>query len=44
MKTIPRPQLDSAQVLTPAQMNTIHFGGNHSPLPPEPLKAVGSQR
>lgn len=41
MKKIPEPDLKNAQVLTPAEMNRIHFGGNHSPLTPEKLKDLG---
>lgn len=32
MKKIPKPQLRSAKLLTPAEMNAIHFGGQHTPL------------
>lgn len=40
MKKIPEPDLQSATVLTPAQMNAIHFGGNHTPLTAEQLAAL----
>ena len=40
MKKIPEPKLKSAVELTPAQMNSIHFGGNHTVLTPEQLEGV----
>ena len=30
MKIIPKPEFKSAHKLTAAEMNRIHFGGNHS--------------
>lgn len=42
MQKIPKPDLKSAQVLKPAQMNTIHFGGIHTPLSPEQLKEIAA--
>ncbi len=38
MKPIQHPRLKSATVLTAAQMNAIHFGGNHTPLTPSQLR------
>lgn len=32
MKKIKPPTLKSARILTPAEMNAIHFGGNHTSL------------
>ena len=43
MKKIPEPRLSSASVLTPAQLNKIHFGGNHTPLTPEQIKALARE-
>ena len=40
MKKIPEPELSSATVLKPAQLNTIHFGGIHTPLSPEQIKEL----
>ncbi len=40
MKHIRKPVLKSAEVLTPAEMNKIHFGGNHTPLDPKRLDSV----
>lgn len=40
----PEPDLKDATVLTPAEMNKIHFGGNHTPLTPEQLKEMGSEK
>ena len=40
MKKIKRIELDDAAVLTPAEMNRIHFGGIHSPLTPEQIKEI----
>lgn len=40
MKIIPEPELSSATVLKPAQLNTIHFGGIHTPVSPEQMKAL----
>lgn len=37
MKQIERTTLASAAVLTPAEMNRIHFGGLHSPVTPRNL-------
>lgn len=32
MKKIPEPKLESARILTPAEMNHIHFGGENTPV------------
>lgn len=40
MTKISKPQLSSAKVLTPLEMNAIHFGGNHTPLTPENLRSM----
>ncbi|MBD5608408.1 MAG: hypothetical protein HDQ93_06105 [Desulfovibrio sp.] len=40
MKKIPEPNLASAAPLSPAELNKIHFGGNHTPLTPEQLRAL----
>ncbi len=40
MKIIPKPDLSAAEILSPAQMNKIHFGGNHTPLTAAQLKAL----
>lgn len=40
MKTIPHPQLKSATVLKPADLNRMHFGGKHTKLTPEILAEV----
>lgn len=40
MKKIPEPNLDSATRLSPAELNKIHFGGNHTPLTPDQLRAL----
>ncbi len=42
MKKITEPNLKSAHILKAAEMNMIHFGGNHTPLSPEKLKAMGA--
>lgn len=44
MKNIPEPNLNSVVILTPAQMNKIHFGGNHTPITPEKLKELGQEK
>lgn len=38
MKKIPEPRLESASDLTPMEMNSIHFGGNRTPLTPGQLE------
>lgn len=38
MKKIPEPDLRSAVILKPAELNKIHFGGNHTPLTPEEIR------
>lgn len=43
MKKIPEPDLRDAQILTPLEMNKIHFGGNHTPLTPEKLKKLAEE-
>ena len=35
-----RIDLSFAQVLSPAQMNQIHFGGNQTPLTPEQIEKL----
>ncbi len=40
MKKIIKPELDSAVPLKPLEMNAIHFGGIHSPLTPDKIKAI----
>lgn len=40
MKHIPQPDLSHAEILTPAEMNKIHFGGKHTPLTPDQLRAL----
>lgn len=40
MKRIIEPKLTDAVILKPGEMNKIHFGGNHTPLTPEKLKAL----
>ncbi|MDE5831806.1 MAG: hypothetical protein K2H64_02280 [Desulfovibrio sp.] len=40
MKKIPEPDLASAIVLSPAELNKIHFGGNRTPLTPDQLRAL----
>ena len=44
MKIIPRPDLKEAEALTPAEMNKIHFGGNHTPLTPEKLEELAREK
>ena len=40
MKKIPEPDLSAATILTPAELNRIHFAGNHTPLSPEQIKEI----
>lgn len=40
MKKIPEPELSGARVLTPAELNRIHFGGNRTPISPEQMKEM----
>lgn len=40
MKKITKPELKSAVRMKPAEMNRIHFGGNHTPLTPKELLGV----
>lgn len=40
MQRIPVVELKSAVTLKPAEMNRIHFGGNHTPLTPEQLRKL----
>lgn len=40
MKKIQKPDLPDAMTLTPAEMNKIHFGGNHTPLTPEQIRKL----
>ncbi len=37
MKTIPVPDLKSAEVLTAPQLNHLHFGGRHTRLAPKTI-------
>lgn len=43
MKKIPEPDLTGATILTPAELNRIHFAGNHTPLSPEQIKAISEE-
>lgn len=43
MKKIPEPDLSGAVVLTPAELNKIHFAGNRTPLDEEQVKAAGAE-
>lgn len=43
MKNIPRPNLSGAVILTPLEMNKIHFGGNQTPLTPDKLKELADK-
>lgn len=40
MKKIPEPPANIGTVLTPGEMNKIHFGGIHTPLTPDQIKAL----
>lgn len=40
MKKIKEPDWSKLVILTPAEMNHIHFGGIKSPLTPEQLEAI----
>lgn len=40
MKKIPEPDLGTADILAPAEMNRIHFGGIHTPLTPEQIQSL----
>lgn len=40
MKKIPEPDLKYAELLKPADLNRIHFGGIHTPLSPEQIKKL----
>lgn len=40
MKKIPEPPTDIGAVLTPGEMNKVHFGGLHTPLTPDQIKAL----
>lgn len=42
MKKIEKPDLKSATLLKPADMNRIHFAGLHSPLTPKELLGIDS--
>lgn len=42
MKKIPEPQLSSVETLSAAEMNKIHFGGNHTPLSPKDIKNIAT--
>lgn len=37
MKTIPVPELKSAEILTAPQLNHLHFGGRHTRLAPKTI-------
>lgn len=43
MKIIKRPELRSATVLTPLQLNKVHFSGKHTKLTPEVLERTTSK-
>lgn len=38
MKKIPEPKLNSATLLKAAEMNSIHFAGNNTPVASKPLQ------
>lgn len=40
MKKIAEPDLKDAKKLKPAEMNMIHFGGNHTPVRANQLKTL----
>lgn len=40
MKKIPHPVLKTATRLTAAQLNHLHFGGEHTRLTPSYLKSI----
>lgn len=44
MKHIPMPDLSGADILKPADMNKILFGGNHTPITPEQIRALGDEQ
>lgn len=44
MKKIPEPKLDSATTMTPLEMNSIHFGGIHTPLTPQQIKDMATPK
>lgn len=44
MKHIPMPDLSGADLLKPADMNKIHFGGNHTPITPEQIRELGDDQ
>lgn len=44
MKHIPMPDLSKADLLKPADMNKIHFGGNHTPITPEQIRELGDDQ
>lgn len=43
MKKITEPDLSGAVILKPAELNRIHFAGNHTPLTPEQIKALAEE-
>lgn len=43
MKKIPEPDLQDVIILKPAELNKIHFGGNHTPLSPEQIKKLADE-
>lgn len=43
MKQIPEPDLKDVIILKPAELNKIHFGGNHTPLSPEQIKEIANE-
>lgn len=43
MKKIPEPSLKNARILTAAELNGIHFAGNHTPLTPDKIRQLGKE-
>ncbi len=43
MKKIPEPDLKNVTILKPAELNRIHFAGNHTPLTPEQIKKLAEE-
>ena len=44
MKKIPEPDLGGATILTPAELNRIHFAGNHTPLSPANISELANEK
>ena len=44
MKIIPEPNLDNFTILTPAELNKIHFAGNRTPLSPGEIKNIALEQ